>query len=47
MRAGTLVYAGIGYAHGQRSLPKPTRNEISQLLAMITNTTAERLDQSP
>jgi AcrR family transcriptional regulator len=47
MRAGTLVYAGIGYAHGQRSLPKPTKNEVSLLLDMIANTAAERLDQQP
>lgn len=36
-RAGTLVYAGIGFAHGQRALPKPTRADIKRLLALMTS----------
>jgi hypothetical protein len=27
--AGTLVYAGIGFGHGQQSLPKPTATTSS------------------
>lgn len=35
MRAGLLVYAGIGFAHGQSALPKPTAEDIDDLLAFI------------
>lgn len=34
--AGLLVYAGIGFAHGQAGLPKPTAEEIEQLLRLVT-----------
>jgi AcrR family transcriptional regulator len=37
VRAGTLVYAGIGFAHGQQSLPKPTMADVDQLLALLTH----------
>ncbi|HKT02374.1 MAG TPA: TetR/AcrR family transcriptional regulator [Rugosimonospora sp.] len=40
LRAGTLVYAGIGFAHGHRSLPTPTKSEVSKILTMITDTGA-------
>ena len=33
--AGLLVYAGIGFAHGQAGLPKPTVEEIEQLLRLV------------
>jgi AcrR family transcriptional regulator len=35
LRAGLLVYAGIGFAHGQESLPKPTADDIEDLLDFI------------
>ena len=35
MRAGLLVYAGIGFAHGQSGLPKPTAEDIDDLLAFV------------
>lgn len=35
LRAGTLVYAGIGFAHGQASLPKPSRSDVDELLALL------------
>lgn len=35
--AGLLVYAGIGFAHGQAGLPKPTAEEIEQLLRLVTD----------
>ncbi|TWH02709.1 TetR family transcriptional regulator [Nocardioides sp. J9] len=34
--AGLLVYAGIGFAHGQSGLPKPTAEEIEELLRLVT-----------
>ncbi|MBM9461121.1 TetR/AcrR family transcriptional regulator [Nocardioides sp. zg-536] len=34
--AGLLVYAGIGFAHGQAGLPKPTAEEIEELLRLVT-----------
>ena len=36
MRAGLLVYAGIGFAHGQSTLPKPTVEDIDQLLEFLS-----------
>jgi len=33
--AGLLVYAGIGFAHGQAGLPKPTAEEIEKLLSLV------------
>ncbi|AXT86695.1 TetR/AcrR family transcriptional regulator [Aeromicrobium sp. A1-2] len=35
MRAGLLVYAGIGFAHGQSALPKPTADDIEDLLDFL------------
>ncbi len=35
MRAGLLTYAGIGFAHGQRSLPKPTAEDIDDLVEFL------------
>lgn len=35
LRAGLLVYAGIGFAHGQQSLPRPTADDIDDLLEFI------------
>jgi AcrR family transcriptional regulator len=35
LRAGLLVYAGIGFAHGQQSLPKPTPADIDDLLHLL------------
>ncbi|MCK5892095.1 MAG: TetR/AcrR family transcriptional regulator [Aeromicrobium sp.] len=34
-RAGLLVYAGIGFAHGQSTLPKPTEADVDQLLDFL------------
>jgi AcrR family transcriptional regulator len=34
--AGVLVYAGIGFAHGQAMLPKPTADEVDRLLSLLT-----------
>ena len=36
MRAGLLVYAGIGFAHGHAALPVPTPSEIERLLDLMT-----------
>lgn len=35
LRAGLLVYAGIGFAHGQSSLPKPTADDIDALIDFL------------
>lgn len=35
MRAGLLVYAGIGFAHGQNSLPQPTADDIEDLVTFL------------
>lgn len=35
-RAGLLVYAGIGFAHGQTALPKPTMEDVDDLIAWLT-----------
>lgn len=35
LRAGLLVYAGIGFAHGQQSLPRPTEDDIDDLVAFL------------
>lgn len=37
MRAGLLVYAGIGFAHGLAPLPKPTTADVDDLLEFITD----------
>lgn len=39
MRAGLLVYAGIGFAHGEASLPKPTAEDIEDLIAFLSGET--------
>ena len=36
VRAGVLVYAGIGFAHGQSGLPKPTPDEVERMVALFT-----------
>jgi AcrR family transcriptional regulator len=36
LRGGTLVYAGIGFVHGQESLPKPTMDDVDQILELLT-----------
>jgi hypothetical protein len=35
LRAGLLVYAGIGFAHGQGSLPQPTEDDIENLVRFL------------
>lgn len=40
MRAGLLVYAGIGFAHGQNSLPQPTADDIENLIAFLSGEAA-------
>lgn len=37
MRAGLLTYAGIGFAHGQQSLPKPTQEDIDDLVGFLAS----------
>ena len=37
MRAGLLTYAGIGFAHGQQSLPKPTLEDIDDLVNFLSS----------
>lgn len=36
LRAGLLVYAGIGFAHGQASLPQPTADDIENLVQFLS-----------
>ncbi|MGX6510644.1 TetR/AcrR family transcriptional regulator [Rhodococcus sp. SJ-2] len=36
IRAGTLVYAGIGFVYGRDNLRTPTVDEIQNLLAVLT-----------
>lgn len=36
VRAGTLVYAGIGFVYGRDSLTTPAVDEIQELLAVLT-----------
>jgi AcrR family transcriptional regulator len=36
VRAGVLVYAGIGFAHGQSGLPKPNVDEVERMVALFT-----------
>lgn len=36
LRAGLLVYAGIGFAHGQASLPQPDAEDIENLVAFLS-----------
>lgn len=40
LRAGLLVYAGIGFAHGQDSLPNPTPEDIEGLMDFIAGDAA-------
>ncbi|MCX6397258.1 MAG: TetR/AcrR family transcriptional regulator [Propionibacteriales bacterium] len=37
LRAGLLVYAGIGFAHGQASLPQPTADDIENLITFLSS----------
>jgi hypothetical protein len=39
-RAGLLVYAGIGFAHGQEALPMPTTEDIDELIAFLAGDAA-------
>lgn len=36
LRAGALVYAGIGFVHGRGSLPTPTLEEVREIMAVLT-----------
>jgi AcrR family transcriptional regulator len=36
MRAGLLTYAGIGFAHGQASLPRVTMDDIDDLVGFLS-----------
>jgi AcrR family transcriptional regulator len=36
VRAGALVYAGIGFIHGRRSLPTPTTAELRAVFDVLT-----------
>ena len=40
MRAGLLTYAGIGFAHGQASLPRVTMDDIDDLVAFLSREVA-------
>jgi AcrR family transcriptional regulator len=40
LRAGLLVYAGIGFAYGQLALPKPTAEDINDLVGFIAGDVA-------
>ena len=42
MRAGLLTYAGIGFAHGQQSLPKPTAEDIDDLVDFLATEAGAR-----
>ncbi|MCZ4527077.1 TetR/AcrR family transcriptional regulator [Rhodococcus erythropolis] len=35
LRAGALVYAGIGFVHGRGSLPTPTTDELRKIFALL------------
>ncbi len=35
IRAGALVYAGIGFVHGRRSLPTPTSDELREIFELL------------
>ena len=37
LRAGLLVYAGIGFAHGQQSLPRPTMDDLDGLVDFLSS----------
>jgi len=37
LRAGLLVYAGIGFIHGHASLPTPTSDDIRALFAILVD----------
>jgi AcrR family transcriptional regulator len=40
LRAGLLVYAGVGFAHGQGSLPQPTEADIENLVRFLAGEAA-------
>ncbi|GGF55071.1 TetR family transcriptional regulator [Marmoricola endophyticus] len=35
VRAGLLVYAGIGFAHGRNGLPRPTEREVRTMMRVL------------
>jgi AcrR family transcriptional regulator len=37
LRTGLLVYAGIGFAHGQHSLPRPTMADLDDLVDFLAS----------
>lgn len=37
LRAGLLVYAGIGFIHGRGGLPSPTKDEIHAIFGLIVD----------
>ncbi|MGL4305430.1 MAG: TetR/AcrR family transcriptional regulator [Mycobacteriaceae bacterium] len=36
LRAGAIVYAGIGFLHGRTSLPTPTEGELQSIFRILT-----------
>ena len=36
VRAGLLVYAGVGFAHGRGALPRPTEREVRTMMRVVT-----------
>ncbi|MEV0759002.1 TetR/AcrR family transcriptional regulator [Nocardia sp. NPDC050435] len=41
LRAGAMVYLGIGFIHGRGSLPIPTRAEVHAVLSLLLGSGAE------
>ncbi|WP_330180337.1 TetR/AcrR family transcriptional regulator [Nocardia sp. NBC_01503] len=39
LRAGAMVYLGIGFIHGRGSLPIPTQDEVHTVIALLTRRT--------
>ena len=39
VRAGLLVYAGVGFAHGRGALPRPTEQEVRTMMRVVTAVT--------
>lgn len=39
LRAGAMVYLGIGFIHGRGSLPIPTHKEVQAVIALLTRGT--------
>ena len=46
LRAGLLVYAGIGFAHGQQSLPRPTMADLDDLVDFLSSDIEARAGSS-